>query len=446
MTHYLIIGTGAAGVSAAEAIRSQDSQGTITLVGAEVEGYYSRPGLAYLLTGEIPESQLFPFQPKDFQNLNVKRIHAQAIDINPAVKKVKFQNGKTLLYDRLLIATGATSRPYSIPGSDLDGVVNLDSLADARQIIRLSRRAKAACVVGGGITSLEIVEGLHAQGIHVHYLMRGTQYWRDVLDETESQIVENRLKEDGIQIHYQTELAEIVGKTSGLFRKGNPQVYKVITKNGQEIRCDIVGVAIGVIPRLELAKTAGIEVKQGVLVNPCMETSVFGIYAAGDVAQVVDPINGAGKMDVLWGTARLQGYVAGLNMAGYQIDYRSRTPLNVTRLAGITTTLVGSVGIRNQDDDLIGIARGDSETWREIPDAIAAQNAFDINRIRLMIGESTLLGGVVMGDQTLSQAIQILIDKQVDISPIREALLSPGNDISSIISDFWTRYRAEVVK
>jgi NADPH-dependent 2,4-dienoyl-CoA reductase/sulfur reductase-like enzyme len=164
------------------------------------------------------------------------------------------------------------------------------------------------------------------------------------------------------------------------------------------------------------------------------------VYAAGDVAQVFDPFSGKSVLDTLWGVAVAQGRIAGRNMAGQAIAYRKSVPFNVTRLAGLTTTLIGTVG-RGRDADLPGIARGDSETWRQLPDALVAQNAFDVNRLRLLVGEHHLLGAVVMGDQTLSRSLYDLVAHQADIRPIRAQLLQPMARLGDLIAHFWTKWR-----
>lgn len=447
MTHFLIIGSGAAGVSAAEIIRKHAPAGHITLIGEEPDGYYSRPGLAYILTREIPEEQLSPFSPEDFKRLNIHWVTAQALGVDPSRKQVALSNGKTLGYDRLLLATGAQARPAGVPGEKLPdgtllpGVVQLDNFANTREIMRRARKAKAAVVVGGGITALEMVEGLVSLGVKTHYFLRGDRYWGNVLDETESHIVEHRLQEEGVKIHYHTEIEAILSKNSGLFGRGELQVSGVKTKAGATIPCELVGVAVGVGPRLELAQAAGLKIEKGVVVDERMQTSHPDIYAAGDVAQVRDPMTGKPVMDVLWPTAREQGRVAGANMAGVPTVYKKDIPLNVTRLAGLTTTIIGAIGGQTPDNDTIGIVRGDSETWRDIPDAIAAQSHFDVNRIRLMVGERTLLGAIVMGDQKLSQPIHQLVAQQIDITPIRNQLLNPHTRIGEVIAAFWEQVR-----
>ncbi len=434
MRRYVIVGTGVAGIAAAEAIRQVDPQGQILLIGDEPDGYYSRPGLAYFLTGEIPEKQLFPFRAEDFRRLRLTWWHDRVTRIDPARHVLQVQKRpEPVRYDRLLLATGSAAVRPDWPGIDLQGVVKLDTLPDARTIRRLARKAKAAVVVGGGITALEIVEGLLRHKVQVHYLLRGDRYWRRVLDEEESRLVERRLAHDGVRLHYRTQVAEILG------RKG--RVTGVRTTDGRVIPCQMVAVAVGVRPRLALARQAGLRTERGIVVDEFMQTSAPDIFAAGDVAQVYDPRAGRAVLDVLWPVARRQGQTAGYNMAGHTTAYRRGTPLNVTRLAGVTTTIVGQVGQAGpEDEDLVGIIRGDSEVWRDIPDAIVAQEGFDVNRLRVMVGQKHLLGAVLMGDQTLSRPLYTLIERQVDISAIRPALLEGRRPVADVLADFWSQW------
>jgi NADPH-dependent 2,4-dienoyl-CoA reductase/sulfur reductase-like enzyme len=433
MPEYVIIGTGPAGVAAAEVIRNQDATASITLLGDEPWGYYSRPGLAYYLTRELPEKSLYPFTAEDFKNLRPRVLHTRVRAIDPQAHQIENQDGKQLSYDRLLIATGARAALINMPGVDLEGVVKLDNLTDARNIIRSARKARSAVVVGGGITALEIVEGLVARGVKTHYFLRGDRYWSNVLDKTESQIVEERLKEEGVKIHYHTELAKILEKRG--------KVVGVITKQGEHIKCKMVAIAIGIRPRTELAVSTGLKVERGILVNEYLQTSAPDIFAAGDVAQAYDPHTGHSVVDSLWGPARAQGHIAGLNMAGIATPYIKTVPFNVTRLAGLTTTIIGSVG-SGTDPDLLGIARGDSETYRQLPDAIAAQSNFEVNRLRIMVGTQTLRGAIVMGDQKLSQPLYHLIRDRVDITPICDQLLDPRINLGDLMAQFWTDWSA----
>ena len=242
--------------------------------------------------------------------------------------------------------------------------------------------------------------------------------------------------EEGVEIHYHTEAEAILPGKRGLFRDRSGQVAAVRTKGGEELPCEIVAVAIGVIPRIDLARDAKLEIDRGVIVDDRMQTSDPKIYAAGDIAQAYDPFADRSVLDVLWPVARDQGRVAGTNMAGGDAVYTKEAPLNVTRLAGLTTTIIGAVSTRNRDDDTTGIVRGDSETWRTIPDAMVSQSGFDVNRIRLMVAEKRIVGAIVMGDQKLSRPIHEIVRREIDISPIRDRL-KDGENVADVIGDFW---------
>ena len=430
---YVIIGSGVAGIAAIEAIRSMDDAGEVILVGDDPHGYYSRPGLAYYLTGELHDKALFPRTADDYRRMKFRyaKEHVTRIDRDNHV--LELGNKGNLTYDRLLIAIGAQAVQLKVPGANLNGVIKLDHMEDAKNILKYARRGRTAVVVGGGITALELVEGLVARGVKVHYLLRGERYWSNVLDAQESRIVEHRLQEEGVKLHYHAEIAEVTGKKE--------RVNGVRLADGKLLKCDLVTYAIGIRPRVELAKQAGVEVDRGILVNEYMQTNDLNIYAAGDVAQVHDPITGRAVLDSLWGPARQQGYAAGLNMAGKKTAYVKSAPFNVTRLAGLTTTIIGTVG-RGRDDDVVGIARGDSETWRHLPEAIVAQVGFEVNHLRLLLGEKTLLGAIVMGDQKLSFPLEKIISNNLDISPIREKLLAPNARIADVIAEFWSHKKS----
>ena len=294
-------------MAAAEAIRGADDDAEIVVVGADPHGYYSRPGLAYFLTHELPEGRLFPFAAEDVRRLGVAWITEAAVAVDPAAHRVTLESGRQLVYDRLLLATGSQAIGASVPGAELDGVVKLDGMDDARDIVRRSAKAKAAVVVGGGITALEIVEGLRARGAHVHYFMRRDRYWSNVLSESESRIVEQGLRREGVEIHTFTDLAAIRGRGG--------RVTAVETGDGALIPCDLVAVAVGVRPRIELARAAGLPCARGVLVDEHLRAGDPDIYAAGDIAETADAVTGRRTLEVLWNPALLKGRVAGLNMA-----------------------------------------------------------------------------------------------------------------------------------
>ncbi len=428
MNRYVIIGMGVSGVSAAMALRQIDSRASITMVSDDPYLYYSRPGLAYYLDDEIPEKQLQPFNSLDWKSIGVKLVKGKAIGLNPASHLVELKNAQPIRYDRLLLATGAASMKLKIAGEEFQGVVKLDDFEDTRQIISLSKHARSAVVVGGGVVSMEMVEGLLRRGVKVHYLLRGDRYWANVLDEAESHIIEKRLAHDGVLLHYHTEIQAILGK------KG--KVTGVQTKKGEVIPCGIVGVCIGVRARMELAQSGGLQTERGILADEHLQTSEADIYTAGDCAQILDPQTGKKFMDSLWIPGRIQGTIAAQNMSGQKQAYQRKVDVNVLRLAGIMLTIIGGVGA-GRDEDLVSVARGSSETWKELPNSIAAETGNEINNLRLMVGERTIVGAVVLGDQKVSFPLQDLVSAQTDITPIRSQLLQAGAPLGQLLMDYW---------
>ena len=182
---YVIIGAGVAGVAAVEAIRSVDKAGEIVMVSDDPHGYYSRPGLAYYLTGELHDKTLFPQTQEDYKKLKFNFLKGRVTKILRSERALLMDGKPRLTYDKLLIAVGARALSLDVSGTKLDGVVKLDHLTDAKNILKLAKTSKTAVVVGGGITALELTEGLHERGVNVHYLLRGDRYWSNVLDQRE---------------------------------------------------------------------------------------------------------------------------------------------------------------------------------------------------------------------------------------------------------------------
>lgn len=429
--HYVIVGAGVAGITAAERLRALAPGASVTVVTDDPAGFYSRPGLAYYLSGLIPEGQLFPRSPAELRSLGLNWVKGRAVGLDPRAHRLTLADGRSLAYDKLLLATGASAAPPDFPGGGLDGVVTLDSLDDARRIVRRARPGLPAVVVGGGITALELAEGLRARGCRVHYLLRGARYWANVLDAEESALVAAHLRGQGVHIHAHARVREALGDRG--------HIAAVATEAGERIPCRLLAVAIGTRPQVDLARSGGITIDRGILADEYMETSAEDVLAAGDVAEVYDETTGRASLDTLWSTARAHGEAAAATMAGAPTPYRRSVAQNVTLLAGIPTTIIGSVG-GGADADLVAIARGDSETWRVAGSTWVVVERHAVNRVRLVLGERAIAGALVMGDQTLSRPLQRLIAGRVDITPIRRALLTDGAAIVPLVAAFYTEW------
>ncbi|MBI5303967.1 MAG: FAD-dependent oxidoreductase [Chloroflexi bacterium] len=426
-THHLIIGNGAAGMSAAEEIRRRDHTAHITILSDEPVPMYSRPGLAYLLMGEIPETRVFCRTPDYYDQKHFHLIHARVASLDVARHAVNLDDGRAIVFDTLLLATGSSAVRASFPGSDLDGIVYLDNLANVQDILRrVDDGARAAVIVGGGITAMEMAEGLCHRGVETHYLLRKKTIWSALLTRAESQIVEDHARAIGVRIHYNEEIAEIIG--------AGKRVGGVCTTSGQRIACDLVGVAIGVRPNIALAKAAGITVERGIVVNELLESSAPGIFAAGDAAQVFDHWSGEYRVDDLWPSAIAAGRAAGANMAGGHTPYIKGVPFNAALLFGVHLTAIGQAGSGQRDADdgnetLQYQSRGSSEVWWARPGGpyTSAWSHHGDNSVRLVLRGDQIAGALILGNQDLADPLREVIAQRMDITPIR-AQLQVGND------------------
>jgi nitrite reductase (NADH) large subunit len=442
--HYLIIGNGAAGVTAAETIRCHDALGQITIVGAEPYPVYSRPGLAYVLLNEIPSSQVISRQPEWYAQHHIQLVHGRAEHIQVSQQRLVLDTGHYLAYDRLLIATGARAVPPPYPGGDLAGVVYLDTLSGTQDLMRQARRARRAVVIGGGITALELTEGLAHHGVETHYLVRGHRLWGRVFNDSEAKLLEDRMRAHGVIIHYNAEVAHILGDRRGRVRGAR-------LKDGHEMACNLVGVAIGVKPQIDLVRGTSIQVDRAILVNEFLESSVAGVYAAGDCAQVYDRWTQRHTLDILWPSAVAEGNAAGLNMAGRRHAYVKASPFNSCLLYGLHITAIGQINpgrdalqletdaTPDAEPEVIQyLSRGSSEVWFSNPRPYASAWSEDgPNTLRLVMSGDRLVGALVIGEQSLADPLRYIIEHQIDIGSISPYLRTGSRTMRQSLEQFW---------
>ncbi len=358
---YVIIGNGAAGATAAQTIRQNDAAGEIIILTAEPYPMYSRPGLAYVLINEVPAEQIMARTLDWYEEWGINLVRGEAVKLDVPRQMVWLADGRSLTYDRLLVATGARATPPPYPGAELDGVVYLDTLDGTKELVKKTRRARRAVVIGGGITALELTEGLAHRGIDTHYFLRRDRLWGQVFNDEEAALLEKKMKAHHVHIHYHTEAVEVLGD-----RKG--RVRAVRLKGGSEFKCDLVGVAIGVKPFIDVVAHSPIVTDRAILVNERMETNVPNVYAAGDCAQVYDRWTEKHMLDILWPSAVAEGNAAGLNMAGKPYEYQKGSPLNACLLFGLHITTMGQINPRRDETTdepqiLQHVSRGSSEVW-----------------------------------------------------------------------------------
>jgi NAD(P)H-nitrite reductase large subunit len=241
---YVVLGDGAAGMTAVETLRRLDPAGAITVVSDDPHPTYYRAALTNFLLGELREDQIWAAPPSFYRDMGASRVFARAVGVNTAAGTVALASGAMVPYESLLVATGARARPAPFGGGDLPGVVALRTLRDARAVMDLVllRGAARAVVVGGGPLALEWAHALRERGLAVTLLARGDRLMPEALDGTASDLVLARLRRGGIEVRLGEEVEEAHAGPDG-------QVAGVRTASGQAIACDLVAVAIGVVPK-----------------------------------------------------------------------------------------------------------------------------------------------------------------------------------------------------
>jgi NAD(P)H-nitrite reductase large subunit len=312
----------------------------------------------------------------------------------------------------------------------------LDTLDGTKHLLQKARRARRAVVIGGGITALEMVEGLAHQGVETHYFVRGNSLWSKVFNEAESAVLEERMGHHGVIVHYRTEVSEILGNWRG-------KVRAVRLKNGDEFKCDLFGVAIGVKPDLTWLKGSPLSLDRAILVDEYLQTNVPDVYAAGDCAQVLDRWTGQHTMDILWPSAVAEGRAAGVNMANGRVPYQKGTPFNVCLLFGLHITAIGQINPHRDDatdeaEEFQAISRGSSEVWFTFPrHHSSAWSAKGPNTLRLVLDGNKLVGALIVGEQSTADALRDLIEYEADVTTLKPFLQADSDLLKRKILEFW---------
>ncbi len=332
---YVIIGGCIAACGAVEGIRSKDAQGQIIIIDGEKRGAYTRPLISYFLSEPSKYSDVDYRSPDFFKDRAVETIKARVELIDRPGQLLNLDNGEQIEYDRLLIATGASPIMPPIPGADQDWVKSFYTIGDAETIDRDIEAAREVVVIGSGLIGMKAAEALFKRGLKVHLVEKESHILPRQLTPGAAVSVHRHLARQGLDIITGEEVAVI-----------HPD-HQIELKNGQKLSADLVIMAVGTRPNVELAVAAGLEVRQGVVLDDYLRTSDHKIYAAGDAAETLNVISGKQEVMALLPHAHREGYQAGRNMAGMDELDQGSIPMNSVKLLGWNICSAGVTGARD---------------------------------------------------------------------------------------------------
>ena len=389
----VVVGAGAAGVNAAIELRKLHPEGEITLFGDEPYDFYNRMAIGKLVSEATAIDKLY-LMPRDWaDDKNIRYLRGVTVSaIDRATREVTTEEGEAISYDRVLLATGAQSSVPEIEGFDLDGAFVLRTIDDAVQVqqhIR-RRRCRRALIVGGGLLGLEAAHSISQLGVYTFVLNRNEWPLSRQLDRPAGALLGQMMQDFGIAVLPWAEPRRIFGAE---------QVEGVVLSDGRKLEVDLCLVATGIRPNVELARTAGLAVQRGVVVDDRMATSDPHIFAAGDVTEY------EGRVLGLWPASMEQAHVAVTNLLGGDLRY---------------TGLIPPAKLKVPEIDLLSV--GETEAQSEGGRELRFQNRNPRQYRKLVLNDGKVRGAILIGHPELAEPISRAVEENMDVTPLLEPL------------------------
>lgn len=398
---YVIIGNGVAGITAAETIRQYDPEGGITLIGDEAVAPYCRPMISLVLEGAVSPEKLPIRSPRFYEDLVIDAVLGSRVTGIDVEKRTVTAGGAAYGFDQLLIATGADARPIKAEGMMLENIFYMRNQSHVRAMLAGLPGARRALVLGGGLVGFKAAYGLLRRGLAVTMLIRSGYPLSMQVDEEAGLMIRDELVRHGLEVRVGIEV---------LAFEGDGRVRAANLSDGCRLACDMVVIGKGVLPALDFVPRDRIRTDLGIVVDGRMESSVTGIFAAGDVAEYVDIARRTPWVNAIWPEAVAQGRIAGLNMAGRRVSYPGSLSRNVIRIFDMD---IMAGGVVTPPPDAL---------YRTLVQKSAAKKLY---RKLVFQGES-LVGMVMVNGIEQGGMLLAAMQSRATLNVPREMLLEPG--------------------
>jgi NAD(P)H-nitrite reductase large subunit len=406
---YVIIGGGAAGVSAAETIRSNDKEGAMAVVSDEPYPLYSRVMLSKpnFFLGKIPFDQIYLKGKEWYEENHIEFLGSKkAVRLDPAAKTLSLSDGSQLRYEKLLIATGVEARKWPVDGSSKKGIRYLRTLEDGKGIMEGIKTATKAVTIGGGFISFEMADLLNLAGLDTTAVIMDSYFWQPILDDRSGLMLENAMTKSGVKIVKNSQVKEVFGGESA---------EGIMLQNGEKIPCEMIVCGIGTTNPIGWLKECGIATNRGILADEFMKTNLPDIWTAGDIAEYKDLLLEENIEMGNWVSAREQGRIAGSNMAGKHEAFRF-VSFYTTQGFGMSVAFVGDV---NAGEGRIIVSRGSPEI-----------NSY----ARLIIaGNGELVGATLINRTGDMNTIAKIIEKNMRVADRQKELGDVDFDLKKLL-------------
>jgi NAD(P)H-nitrite reductase large subunit len=424
----LVIGNGIAGLAASVEARRYAPDADILIVTEQNHPTINTPALKQFGAGQLEVEQLLAYPPGIERESGIGIVNLRASKLDTVARQVHLADGQKIKYGRLLLATGAhpAGLPATCPGRDFDGVLTLHRLVDYLDLRRRLLEVSSVVVVGGGYHAAETAILLRHWKVRVTWLIRGESFLSQMIDEVAGAMLLRHIQRLGVDVRLETEVAGIVGRIGS--------VAGVVTKNEEFIPCQIVVVCIGTSPATELAEGTGVSLstKHGLKVNERLQTAVPDVFAAGDVASILNPQTGRYAPRAQWFSAFQQGRLAAAALTGARIPTGTEAGVlgcfwHATQLGEMGVLAAGAPMLSERDHrENEVLTSGASRFYR-----------------RLVVRDNRLIGYLALGErQPGGLAIKRLIDEEINIREIKRQLLVEDFDVRT----FFTQRRIHALR